>query len=123
MPVEPSLSAQRAISELGFELPLDFLARPFLRINAKHGPVNAKIVKLRNLMNDKILLLTAIFSAIATALAACATWRAPIGAAKLAETFVVMASAPPSATPEDESLLPANARALADSILITACVP
>jgi hypothetical protein len=36
-------------------------------------------------MNDKIALLTAVFSAIATALAALATWRAPMSAAKLAE--------------------------------------
>ncbi len=36
-------------SDLGFELPLDFLEKPFLRVNAKHGPVNAKIVKLREL--------------------------------------------------------------------------
>ena len=36
-------------SDLDFELPLDFLAQPFLRVNAKHGPVNAKIVKLREL--------------------------------------------------------------------------
>jgi hypothetical protein len=38
-------------SEISFQLPLDFLSRPFLRIDAKHGPVNAKIVKLREL-ND-----------------------------------------------------------------------
>ena len=36
-------------SELSFELPLAFLEKPFLRVNAKHGPVNAKIVKLREL--------------------------------------------------------------------------
>lgn len=38
-------------------------------------------------MTDKIALLTAIFSAIATALAAYATWRAPAAAAKLAEAL------------------------------------
>lgn len=38
-------------------------------------------------MNDLLTLLTAIFSAIATALAAVATWRAPLAAAKLAETL------------------------------------
>ena len=36
-------------------------------------------------MSDKIALLTALFSAIATALAALAAWRAPMSAAKLAE--------------------------------------
>jgi uncharacterized protein DUF6680 len=38
-------------------------------------------------MSDTIGLLTAVFSAIATALAAFATWRAPIGAARLAENL------------------------------------
>jgi hypothetical protein len=36
-------------SEISFQLPTDFLSRPFVRINAKHGPVNVKIVKLREL--------------------------------------------------------------------------
>lgn len=36
-------------SELNFQLPVDFLSQPFIRINAKHGPVNAKITKLREL--------------------------------------------------------------------------
>jgi hypothetical protein len=38
-------------------------------------------------MSDQLVLWTAIFSAIATALAAIATWRAPIAAAKLAESL------------------------------------
>ena len=38
-------------------------------------------------MNEQLVLLTAIFSAIATALAAFATWRAPMSAAKLAEAL------------------------------------
>ena len=38
-------------------------------------------------MNEQLALLAAVFSAIATALAAIATWRAPITAAKLAETM------------------------------------
>jgi hypothetical protein len=38
-------------SELDFQLPSDFLSQPFIRVNAKHGPVNVKIVKLREL-ND-----------------------------------------------------------------------
>jgi hypothetical protein len=38
-------------SELDFLLPVDFLAQPFIRVNAKHGPVNVKLVKLRDL-ND-----------------------------------------------------------------------
>jgi hypothetical protein len=38
-------------SELVFQLPVDFLSQPFIRIDAKHGPVNAKIMKLREL-ND-----------------------------------------------------------------------
>ena len=36
-------------SEIVFQLPVDFLSRPFIRVDAKHGPVNAKIVKLREL--------------------------------------------------------------------------
>ncbi len=39
------------VSELDFQLPNDFLSQPFIRVNAKHGPVNAKIMKLREL-ND-----------------------------------------------------------------------
>jgi hypothetical protein len=38
-------------AELDFHLPADFLSQAFVRINAKHGPVNAKFVKLREL-ND-----------------------------------------------------------------------
>lgn len=38
-------------------------------------------------MTDKIALWAAIFSAVATALAAIATWRAPLSAATLAETL------------------------------------
>ncbi|HTZ95754.1 MAG TPA: DUF6680 family protein [Terriglobales bacterium] len=38
-------------------------------------------------MTEKLALCAAIFSAIATALAAVATWRAPITAAKLAESL------------------------------------
>jgi hypothetical protein len=37
------------ISELEFQLPADFLSQPFIRIDAKHGPVNAKLTKLREL--------------------------------------------------------------------------
>jgi hypothetical protein len=36
-------------SELEFQLPVNFLSQPFLRINAKHGPVNVRLVKLREL--------------------------------------------------------------------------
>jgi len=36
-------------SELDFRLPADFTSVPFIRVNAKHGPVNAKIVKVREL--------------------------------------------------------------------------
>jgi hypothetical protein len=36
-------------SELAFHLPLDFMARPYIRIDANHGPVNAKLTKLREL--------------------------------------------------------------------------
>jgi len=36
-------------SELEFQLPSDFLSQPFIRIDAKHGPVNAKLAKLRDL--------------------------------------------------------------------------
>ena len=38
-------------SELDFQLPNDFLTQRFVRVNAKHGPVNVKLVKLREL-ND-----------------------------------------------------------------------
>src|SRR5579863_5266156 len=38
-------------------------------------------------MTDDLTLLTAVFSAIATGLAAVATWRAPTSAAKLAESL------------------------------------
>ena len=37
------------VSELIFDLPLNFLTQSFLRVNTKYGPVNAKIVKLREL--------------------------------------------------------------------------
>ncbi|MFZ0951525.1 MAG: hypothetical protein WAN17_04620 [Candidatus Sulfotelmatobacter sp.] len=36
-------------SEIEFHLPVDFLSQPFIRVNAKHGPVNAKFIKLREL--------------------------------------------------------------------------
>jgi hypothetical protein len=36
---------------LDIQLPVDFLSQPFIRVSARHGPVNAKIVKLREL-ND-----------------------------------------------------------------------
>ena len=36
-------------SVLEFQIPADFLSQPFLRISAKHGPVNAKQTKLREL--------------------------------------------------------------------------
>lgn len=36
-------------SELAFQLPRDFLSQPFIRINGTHGPVNVKLVKLREL--------------------------------------------------------------------------
>jgi hypothetical protein len=42
---------QEETSQLEFQLPTDFLTRPFIRIPAAHGPVNAKITKLREL-ND-----------------------------------------------------------------------
>jgi hypothetical protein len=38
-------------SELEFQVPADFLSQPFLRVSAKHGPVNVKLTKLREL-ND-----------------------------------------------------------------------
>jgi len=38
-------------------------------------------------MTDHLTLVTAIFSALATAFAAVATWNAPRGAAKLAEAL------------------------------------
>jgi hypothetical protein len=44
-----STGSEADISELDFELPADFLAQPFIRVNAKHGPVNVKLVKLREL--------------------------------------------------------------------------
>lgn len=38
-------------SQLDFQLPADFLSQPYIRVNAKHGPVNVKLIKLREL-ND-----------------------------------------------------------------------
>jgi hypothetical protein len=37
------------ISEIGFSLPPNFLSLPFVRVDAKHGPVNVKLVKLREI--------------------------------------------------------------------------
>ena len=39
-------------SELAFPLPADFLTQPFIRVNAKHVPVNVKFIKLRD-FNDR----------------------------------------------------------------------
>lgn len=36
-------------SSLAFRLPRDFLSQPFIRIDAAHGPLNAKLIKLREL--------------------------------------------------------------------------
>jgi hypothetical protein len=36
-------------SELEFLLPLNFTSEPFIRIDARHGPVNARLTKLREL--------------------------------------------------------------------------
>jgi hypothetical protein len=33
--------------ELTFHIPLNFLSEAFIRIDAKHGPLNAKLVKIR----------------------------------------------------------------------------
>jgi hypothetical protein len=44
-----STGAQGDESELEFPIPTDFLSQPFIRVNAKHGPVNVKLVKLREL--------------------------------------------------------------------------
>jgi hypothetical protein len=44
-----STGPQGDSSELDIHMPVDFLSHPFIRINAKHGPVNVKIVKLREL--------------------------------------------------------------------------
>lgn len=38
-------------SEIEFDLPSDFLSQPFIRIDAKYGPINAKLTRLREL-ND-----------------------------------------------------------------------
>ena len=38
-------------SEQAFTLPVEFLALPFIRVDAAHGPVNVRLVKLREL-ND-----------------------------------------------------------------------
>ena len=44
-----STGAQGDMSELEFQIPADFLSQPFIRVNAKHGPVNVKLVKIRQL--------------------------------------------------------------------------
>lgn len=36
-------------SELDIQLPVDFMSIPFIRISTKHGPINAKLIKLREL--------------------------------------------------------------------------
>jgi hypothetical protein len=46
-----STGPEADMSEIGFELPANFLSLPFVRIDAKHGPVNVKLVRLREL-ND-----------------------------------------------------------------------
>jgi hypothetical protein len=46
-----SSGPQSDMSELEMQLPADFLSQPYIRINAKHGSVNAKLTKLREL-ND-----------------------------------------------------------------------
>ena len=38
-------------SELNLQLPADFMALPYVRLDAKHGPVNVKLTKLREI-ND-----------------------------------------------------------------------
>lgn len=37
------------VVELSFTLPLNFLEEPFIRVNSKNGPANAKFVKIRDL--------------------------------------------------------------------------
>jgi hypothetical protein len=37
------------VVELSFTLPHNFLSEPFIRINSKNGPANAKFVKIRGL--------------------------------------------------------------------------
>jgi hypothetical protein len=44
-----STGPQNETSQIEFQLPVDFLSQPFIRVNAAHGPVNAKILKLREL--------------------------------------------------------------------------
>jgi hypothetical protein len=39
-------------AELEFQIPTDFLSQQFIRINGKHGPINVKLAKLREL-NDE----------------------------------------------------------------------
>lgn len=46
-----STGPQGDTSELEIRLPADFLSQPYIRINAKHGPVNIRLNKLREL-ND-----------------------------------------------------------------------
>jgi hypothetical protein len=45
----PTIGPQGDDWEIDMQLPVDFLSQPFIRINSKHGPVNAKLVKLRDL--------------------------------------------------------------------------
>lgn len=45
----PTIGPQGDNWEMDMEFPIDFLSQPFIRINAKHGPVNVKLVKLRDL--------------------------------------------------------------------------
>lgn len=43
--------AETVVSDFRFTLPANFLAQPFMRIEAPHGPLNARITKMRDL-ND-----------------------------------------------------------------------
>jgi hypothetical protein len=38
---------QGETNEVTFQLPFDFLSQPFIRVEGKHGPVNVKLVLLR----------------------------------------------------------------------------
>lgn len=40
---------QGELNDISFHIPRDFESRQFIRIETKHGPVNAKLVKLRGL--------------------------------------------------------------------------
>ncbi len=43
------IGSQREIVQLNFQMPFNFSDQPYIRIDSKHGPLNAKFVRLSDL--------------------------------------------------------------------------